>query len=83
MAKSDDTSGKPEKKDSVKLRLEVSFVDDLDAMAKRLSISRNGVINLLVREGMKYSSLVINEPRTHLLQKSNAARNERGGNASE
>ena len=47
------------KKKEIKLRLDSMFVKELDMIAKRLSLTRNGLISILIHEGMVHSNFVI------------------------
>lgn len=42
----------------IKLRLDSTFVKELDMIAKRLSLTRNGLISMLIHEGMVHSNFV-------------------------
>lgn len=55
--KQNKVTGKGSKRD-VKLRLDYQFIEELDAIASEINLSRNAIICLLIREGLKYSSLV-------------------------
>lgn len=46
------------KKKEIKLRLDLVFVKELDMIAKRLSLTRNGLISILIHEGMVHSNFV-------------------------
>ena len=53
-------NGNSDKKD-LKIRLDSDFVDKLDVLAKKLNLSRNAVIGLMLSEGVTYSPIANNK----------------------
>lgn len=60
MTTSNSTNSKTTKKD-VKIRLDAHFIDELDAMASRAGQTRNAIIGLLLREGIKHSTFAFTD----------------------
>ena len=64
------------KKKEIKLRLDSMFVKELDMIAKRLSLTRNGLISILIHEGMVYSNLVNGPQKRKEFMRNSEQRNE-------